>query len=116
MKGLNKEPGSSAGDDEVAKQMAARLKEAAVMAKENANAKAPKPDPPSAVVGKGSAADGGERSVAGRKKIGAGNAQEPLVEETQEELDITAELNAILKKSPSKSTQDSKSGRWKEEC
>jgi len=40
-------------DEEVAKAMSQRLKEAAQIAKDKANAKAPKPDPPSSVVGVG---------------------------------------------------------------
>jgi hypothetical protein len=101
MRGATK---SELDDEEIAKKMAERLKEAAEVAKSNANAKAPKPDPPSSVVGVGSAAEGssGERSVAGRKKFSAGDTQEPVQEETQEEHDVEVELNSILKKSPSK--------------
>ena len=105
--GLNKKPstgGSTGGtaDEEVAKAMAQSLKEAAQVAKDKANAKAPKPDPPSILVGVGSAAEGSERGVAGRKKFGAGEAQEPVKEETEEDHEVEAELNSILKKSPSK--------------
>lgn len=116
MKGLGKQEvaeagaGSMAGksddDDKVAKQMAQRLKDAADKAKDNANAKAFKPDPPSQVVGKGNAAEGqGERSVAGRKKIGGEKAQEVVKEkekdeEEKEDVEVTTELNTILKKSP----------------
>lgn len=85
--------------------MQQRLKEAADSAKEKANAKAPKPDPPSVVVGVGSAAEGGsgERGVAGRKKFGHdGEAQKPVKEESEEEHNAEVELNAILKKAPSK--------------
>jgi hypothetical protein len=106
IKGLNKKPDSIVDDEEIARQMALRLKEAAQLAKNNANAKAPKPDPPSAVVGMGNAAEGasGERAVAGRKKFtsGAGEGQEPVKEETEEEHEVTEALNGILKKSPSK--------------
>jgi hypothetical protein len=94
-------------DEEVARAMAARLKEAEDVAKNNANAKGgAKPDPPSAVVGVGSSAEGheNERSVAGRKKFSPGDSQELLKdethEETQEEHDVATELNSILKKSP----------------
>jgi hypothetical protein len=107
--GLNKKPstaGSKGGledDDEVAKAMTQRLKEAAQVAKDNANAKAPKPDPPSSVVGVGSAAEGAsDRGIAGRKKFAAGDAQQPVMEETEEDRKVDAELNSILKKSPSK--------------
>jgi len=112
---LDKNPGGTGGtggggggknsdDEEVAKVMSQRLKQAEQKAKNNANAKAPKPDPPSAVVGKGSAQDGvgSERSVAGRKKIGGEGEQEPLKEETEEDHEVETELNSILKKSPSK--------------
>lgn len=94
--------GKKSDDDEVAKVMSQRLKQAEQKAKDNANAKAPKPDPPSAVVGKGSAQDGvgSERSVAGRKKIGGEGEQEPLKEETEEDHEVETELNSILKKSP----------------
>jgi hypothetical protein len=107
--GLNKKPstagskGGLEGDDEVAKAMTQRLKEAAQVAKDNANAKAPKPDPPSSVVGVGSAAEGAsDRGIAGRKKFAAGDAQQPVMEETEEDRKVDAELNSILKKSPSK--------------
>jgi hypothetical protein len=106
---LNKKPGAGSGtlgDDEVAAAMAKSLKEAAQVAKDNANAKAPKPDPPSSILGVGSAAEGAskERGVAGRKKFTTGEAQEPIEEkpETKEEHDVEVELNSILKKSPSK--------------
>jgi hypothetical protein len=93
-------------DELIAKKMAESLKEAAQVAKDNANAKAPKPDPPSSVVGVGSAADGArgdERSVAGRKKFSSGaEEQKPVQEETPEDHEIEVELNSILKKSPSK--------------
>lgn len=80
------------------------MKEAAQVAKDNANAKAPKPDPPSKVVGIGSAAEGAEKSVAGRKKFGTGSeAQEPIKEESEEEKDVKAEFNSILKRAPSES-------------
>lgn len=106
---LNRNPiggWSGSEDEEVAKTMAQRLAEAAQVAKDNANAKAPKPDPPSSLVGVGSAAEGSrdERSVAGRKKFPTAEAQEPIKEETKEDHDVEAELNSILKKSPSEYT------------
>jgi hypothetical protein len=95
----------NAEDEELAKQMQERLKDAAKSAKDAANAKAPKPDPPSQLVGMGNAAEGagGERSVAGRKKMGGGDkgTQEVVKEESKEDSDIKAELNSILKKSTS---------------
>ncbi|TAQ88332.1 hypothetical protein B7494_g3330 [Chlorociboria aeruginascens] len=105
MNALGKSPttGSVSGsdDEDVAKAMQQRLKDAAQLAKDNANSKSPKPDPPSAVIGKGSAAEGAgqERGIAGRKKYGA-DAQEPVKEETQEDHEVEKELNSILKKSP----------------
>lgn len=95
-------------DEIIAKKMAESLKDAEKAAKDKANAKAPKPDPPSSVIGVGSAAEGArddERSVAGRKKFReGGEAQEPVKEkeETEEEHEVEVELNSILKKSPSK--------------
>lgn len=100
--------GTDLGGDEESRAMQQRLKEAADSAREKANAKAPKPDPPSAVVGVGSAAEGaaGERGVGGRKKhTGSGESQKP-VEETEEEHGAEVELNAILKKAPSKSMSE----------
>ncbi|KAH7330327.1 thioredoxin-like protein [Rhexocercosporidium sp. MPI-PUGE-AT-0058] len=99
--GKGKVVGTSSEDDKEASK--ARLKEAAQVAKDNANMKAPKPDPPSKVVGIGSAAEGAEKSVAGRKKFGAGGseAQEPMKEEeSEEDQDVKAEFNSILKKAP----------------
>lgn len=89
--------------------MSERLKEAAQVAKDNANAKAPKPDPPSKIVGVGSAAEGAEKKgVSGRKKYSAGgDAQKPVLGEKlsqEEEEDVQVELNSILQKSPSKSS------------
>ncbi|KAK0115422.1 hypothetical protein ONS96_013878 [Cadophora gregata f. sp. sojae] len=97
--------GSGEDDKEASK---ARLKEAAQIAKDNANLKAPKPDPPSKIVGIGSAAEGAEKSVAGRKKFNTGGsgseAQVPVKEEDDEESreaeKVKAEFNSILKKAP----------------
>ena len=100
IKELDKKP-QSKDDEEVARKMSEGLKEAAQVAKDNANAKAPKPDPPSSVVGVGSAAEGAERGVAGRKKFDQEVVN--VKEETPEEMTIKKELNSILKKSPSKS-------------
>lgn len=103
--GGGKEAVLGSDDEEVTRKMSERLKEAAQVAKDNANAKAPKPDPPSSLVGVGSAAEGArdERSVTGRKKMAAADAQEPVKEETPEDHEVEVELNSILKKSPSKS-------------
>lgn len=98
-----------AEDAEVAKAMSLRLKEAAQVAKEKTNAKAPKPDPPSSVVGVGSAAEGArEKGVAGRKKFTAGDDKQEVVKDEEEEIETPerraarTELNKILKKAPSK--------------
>jgi len=97
-------------DEAVAKALADRVQEAAKAAKDSANKKAPfKPDSPADVVGVGNAAEGNgvgstekDRNVAGRKKfpIDDGKVQEPIKEQTEEEKDIEAELNTILKRSP----------------
>lgn len=95
-------------DAEVAKAMSQRLKEAAQVAKDKTNAKAPKPDPPSSVVGVGSAAEGArEKGVAGRKKFTTGDDKQEVVKEEEEEIETPerraarTELNKILKKAPS---------------
>lgn len=94
-------------DAEVAKAMSQRLKEAAQVAKDKTNAKAPKPDPPSSVVGVGSAAEGArEKGVAGRKKFTTGDDKQEVVKEEEEEIETPerraarTELNKILKKAP----------------
>lgn len=96
-------------DEEVARAMKQRLDEAAQLAKDKANVKAPKPDNPSKLVGVGNAADAAwesEKSVAGRKKFpipdSDSDVQKPVHEETEEEHMVEVELNSILKKSPSK--------------
>lgn len=91
-----------AGEEEVTKKMSERLKEAAQVAKDNANAKAPKPDPPSLVVGKGSSQEGKDKAVGKGRKGKGGDSQTPVKEETQEDHEVEQELNTILKKSPSK--------------
>ena len=110
LKGLDKRPIDTQGgakgdlrDDKKDDGVKERLKEAAQLAKDNANAKAPKPDPPSAVVGKGSAAQGArdEKGVAGRKKFG--NEEQTIVDDEEKiQREVETELNTILKKSPSK--------------
>lgn len=96
--------------EEVSRAMSERLKEAAQVAKDKANKKAPKPDDPSELVGVGNAMKGQseEKGVAGRKKYQPPvGPQAPLKDEKEEEKveDIEAqnELVAILKKGPSKS-------------
>lgn len=104
-------------DEKIAKAMAESLKEAAQIAKDNANAKAPKPDPPSAVVGMGNAAQGGreEKGVAGRKKYPMGDGTQEVVkeeEESAEDHEVEMELNGILKKSPSRSYYSPSLSTW----
>lgn len=113
--------GSEAANADEAESIARgwRLQEAAADAKKKANAKAPKPDPPSSVVGVGNSAElqGAVKGVAGRKKFteaekqevikeGAGKEREneKVIEEeeimTPEKRAAVTELNLILKKSP----------------
>jgi hypothetical protein len=94
--------------EEVARAMSERLKEAAQVAKDKANKKAPKPDNPSDLVGVGNARDGArdEKGVAGRKKYQPTAEQEPVKQETEEDHEAEVELNSILRKSPSKCLQD----------
>lgn len=81
-------------DTVLAREMAARLRQAEQKAKDNAKAKAPnKPESPEEVVGVGS-------SASGQKKPAPKEKPESEPEETEEDLEVKAELNAILKKSP----------------
>lgn len=82
-----------AEDEILGAEMQERLKDAELRAKAKANERAPlPPDHPSDVIGVGSSADGQDASSDG--------ADAQVVEE---ERDTEAELNSILKKSPSKS-------------
>ncbi|PBP22084.1 hypothetical protein BUE80_DR007059, partial [Diplocarpon rosae] len=97
--GKGKSAGSKENED-IAKAMAEQLKLAAQVAKDNANAKAPKPDPPSKVVGIGNAAEGAKKNSVDRKKNGPGEAQVPIKEEkSKDDENVKAEFNSILKKS-----------------
>ncbi len=79
-------------DDQLAREMAGRLRAAEQQAKDLANAKAPnKPDAPSSVVGVGSSA-GGQR-----KKTAVGDERP---DETQEEHAVEEEMDRILQQSP----------------
>ncbi|KAG7292181.1 hypothetical protein NEMBOFW57_002216 [Staphylotrichum longicolle] len=81
-------------DTALAREMAARLRQAEQKAKDNAKAKAPnKPEFPEEVIGVGSSA-GGQKKPAPKGKPGS------ELEETEEDREVKAELNAILKKSP----------------
>ena len=83
-------------DEQLAREMAQRLKDAEQKAKDLANAKAPnRPDSPEKVIGMGSSADGQD------KKDEEGNSAE--VQETDEEHKVEVTLNEILKKSPGRS-------------
>ncbi|KAK2626859.1 hypothetical protein QTJ16_004034 [Diplocarpon rosae] len=100
-KGKSAGTGSKENED-IAKAMAEQLKLAAQVAKDNANAKAPKPDPPSKVVGVGNAAEGANKKSVDKKKNGPGEAQVPMKEEkSKDDENVKAELNSILKKSTS---------------
>jgi hypothetical protein len=89
-------------DDEEVRARTQRLKEAAKLAKDKANAKAPKPDAPGDIEGVGSASEGrGVVGAAGRKKKGDG-AQEVIKEESEEDHVVEVELNSILKRAPSR--------------
>lgn len=95
---------ANSGQGDTSGNLAERLKDAEVQAKQAANAKAPlKPDHPSKVNGVGSAAEGADRNVAGRFKYPKGDdAQKPFEPMSEEEKKVEAELESILKKSPSK--------------
>ena len=81
-----------ADDDIMGAEMQERLKAAEMRAKDLANEKAGlRPDPPQNIVGVGSSADGQD-----------GSSPDGDSHVTEEERDTEAELNSILKKSPSK--------------
>ncbi|KAI0889299.1 glutaredoxin [Annulohypoxylon maeteangense] len=83
-------------DEQLAKEMSDRLRAAEQKAKDLANAKAPlKPDAPSEVVGVGSSAGGQKK---GSK--GSGTGAEGEEAESDEDREVEATLNNILKKSP----------------
>ncbi|OLN81123.1 Monothiol glutaredoxin-7 [Colletotrichum chlorophyti] len=98
-----------ADDEQLAKDMADRLKAAEDKAKELANKKSPlKPDAPSEVVGKGNSAAGQDKK---KEKTGAtkeitkdstdGDEEKKKTKaESDEEHAVEVELNSILKKSP----------------
>lgn len=99
-----KAPGAKTPIDDDDDSVRASLKKAADEAKRLANEKAPlRPDNPNSVVGVGSANNGGDRNVAGRKKYPI-EGEEQVVQNTenQEDHDVEVELNTILKRSPSK--------------
>ncbi|KAM0593360.1 hypothetical protein ACHAP6_001329 [Verticillium nonalfalfae] len=89
-----------ADDEKLAQDMADRLKEAAVKAKEAANKKAPlRPDDPSDIVGIGNSAAGQKKDAAAAAAKDVEKKQAPA-KETDEEHAVEVEVNAILKKSP----------------
>ncbi|PSS03672.1 glutaredoxin domain-containing protein [Coniella lustricola] len=77
-------------DEQLAKDMQARLKAAEQRAKDSANAKVLKPEKPEQVIGIGSSA-GGQGKLAGD----AGESQE-----TEQEHQVELTINEVLKKSP----------------
>ncbi|KAI1379619.1 glutaredoxin [Hypoxylon crocopeplum] len=84
-------------DEQLAKEMADRLRAAEQKAKDLANAKAPlKPDSPSEVIGVGSSAGGQKK---GAPKGGSKDAEKEE-DESEEDHEVEVTLNTILKKSP----------------
>lgn len=87
-------------DEQLAREMADRLRAAEQKAKDLANAKAPlRPDSPSDVIGVGSSAGGQKKGSA------KGNTKETDSEgeeESEEDREVETTLNNILKKSPGK--------------
>lgn len=105
-------------DDDAALKitMEGRLKDAERTAKDNANAKSPRPENLGAADDKADPAvveniDPGQtatdRNVAGRKKAGIDEAAEKVMsEESAEDREVKAELDSILKRSPSETVPD----------
>ncbi|KAL1865415.1 hypothetical protein VTK73DRAFT_5284 [Phialemonium thermophilum] len=93
-----------ADDERLARERAARLREAEQKAKDLANAKAPnKPDDPSEVIGVGSSASGQKKTKKKPAGVSVDEKEEGEVEEEPEsEEDHTVEvtINDFLKKSP----------------
>lgn len=94
-------------DERLAREMKTRLRQAEKAAKDNANAKALKPDPPSEVIGVGNSAAGQPGRAQRKKKVdGAGKEKPTKTEETEDDEDeeleskIETELNSIFKRSP----------------
>lgn len=91
--GSNKGKSSSTSkddDDQLAKDMQARLKAAEQKAKDSANAKVLKPEKPEQVIGVGSSAGGQGKT--------AGDTSESRETEHEHEVELT--INEVLKKSP----------------
>lgn len=91
--GSNKGKSSSTSEDDdeqLAKDMQARLKAAEQKAKDSANAKVLKPEKPEQVIGVGSSA-GGQGKTAGE----TGESRE-----TEHEHEVELTINEVLKKSP----------------
>lgn len=88
-------------DLKITAAMQQRLKAAEQQAKEKANGKALRPDPPSHVVGKGSSAEGQDRKGSRHDSAASADGQEPPPE-TKEEHDAEIELGRILKQAPGK--------------
>lgn len=81
-----------------------RLKEAEQKAKDQANEKALRPDPPSEVVGKGNSAGGQVKKVKGAGDTGVSSkGKDATPKETKEEHEAEVEMNSILKKAPGRS-------------
>ena len=102
-------------DTRSGREMQQRLKAAEQEAKDKANSKSPlPPDPPSNVIGVGSAAGGQDKKG---KSVGDGpvdsKADSKGPAETQEERIAEVELDSILKKSPGKSTSCIPSGSFR---
>jgi hypothetical protein len=103
-------------DEELAIAMAERLKDAEALAKERANSKAPsrqdlidkkeKLELEDANIEKRPQEPGADRNIGGRKKYPTGE-EKVEKEQSDEDRDVEAELNTILKKSPSKSSRSS---------
>lgn len=90
-------------DERVAAKMQERLKAAEQEAKDKANEKALRPDPPSKVNGVGSSADG-QTKKGGKAGDAAAAVEKEDVGETKEAREAAIELDSILKKAPGAST------------
>ncbi|POR39715.1 Monothiol glutaredoxin-6 [Tolypocladium paradoxum] len=78
-----------------------RLREAEQRAKDQANEKSLRPDPPSEVVGKGNSAEGQVKKPKGGSDSGVSSkGKDAAPKETEEEHEAEVEMNSILKRAP----------------
>ena len=100
-------------DEQLAQQMAERLRAAEQQAKDLANAKSPlKPDAPSDVIGVGSSAGGQKKGKSRISKQDTEDDEDDDDEDADENSETEAALYEILERSPGKCYGNRVSARW----